>query len=121
MVLLPVVDFVFVLVVTVVSRSEAEVGECEAFSNTDSVLCVGDGAAAVRVEEVKDLVYGVFLLLCTDVPRGLVLEAVRLEDVVARPLIAAVIVVEVEERAGVERADVVLLWNGLSESLSPQY
>lgn len=121
MVFLPVVDFVFVLVVTVVSGAEAEVGKCEAFGNTYSVLCIGDGAAAVRVEEIEDLVHGVFLLLCADVPRGLVLEAVCLEDVVARPLVAAVIVMKVEERAGVERADVMLLWNVSSDSFLPQY
>lgn len=113
-VFLPVVNLVFVLIVTVVSRTVAKVGQREAFGDTNGVLCVRDGAAAVCVEELEHLVHGVLFLLRWDVLSGLILEAVGLEDVVARPLVAAVVVVEIEERASVERIDVVLLWNVVS-------
>jgi hypothetical protein len=46
----------------------------------------------------------------------LVFEAVGFQDVVARPLVAAVVVVQVEEGAGVEAADVVFLWSSCGQS-----
>jgi hypothetical protein len=110
-VFLPVVNLVLVLIVAVVARSKAEIRQREAFGYADSVLCVRDGAAAVCVEELEDFVHGVFFLLRGDVVGRLVFQAVGFEDVVARPLVAAVVVVEVEEGAGVEGGDVVLLWN----------
>jgi hypothetical protein len=110
MVLLPVVDLVLVLVVAVVAGAEAEIGQREALGDADGVLCERDHAVAVGVEELEDFVDGVFLLLGGDVAGRLVFEAVGFEDVVARPLVAAVVVVQVEERAGVEAVDVVFLW-----------
>lgn len=108
-VLFPVMDLIFVLVVSVMSRSKPEVGKRQTFGNADSVLCVGNGATAVAVEEPKDLVHSVLLLLRGNVTGRFVLQAVCFEDVVARPLVAAIVVVEVEERTGVERVDVMLL------------
>jgi hypothetical protein len=110
-VLLPVVDFVLVLIVAVVARAVAEIGELEALGDTNRVLCVGNGAAAIRVEELEHSVHGIFFRFRGDGAGGLVFQAVGFEDVVARPLVAAVVVVQVEEGAGVEGGDMVLLWN----------
>jgi hypothetical protein len=56
-------------------------------------------------------------LLGGDVAGRLVFEAVGFEDVVARPLVAAVVVVQVEEGAGVEAVDVVFLWSDCGQSM----
>jgi hypothetical protein len=55
-------------------------------------------------------------LLRRHVAGRLVFEAVGFEDVVARPLVAAVVVVQVEEGAGVEGVDVVFLWSPCGQS-----
>jgi hypothetical protein len=110
-VFLPVVDLILVLVVAVVAGSETEVRQREPFGYADGVFRVRHGAAAVSVEELEDFVHGVFFLLRGDVVGRLVFQAVGFGDVVARPLVAAVVVVQVEEGAGVEGGDVVLLWN----------
>jgi len=117
-VFLPVVDFVLVLIVAVVAGAVAEVRQREALANADSVFRVRDGAAAVCVEELEDSVHSIFLRLGGDGACGLVFQAVGFEDVVARPLVAAVVVVQVEERAGVEGGDVVLLWNAVSAHIT---
>lgn len=109
-VFLPVVDFVLVLIIAVVAGAETEVGQGEAFGDADGVFGVGDCAAAVGVEEFEDFGYGGVFLGRGDGARGFVEQAVGFGDVVARPLVAAVVVVEVEEGAGVEGGDVMLLW-----------
>lgn len=111
-------DLVLILVVSVVARTEAKIGEREAFGNTNSIFSVGDGSTLIQIEERKDLIYSMLLLLWRDAPGRLVLEAVCFEDVVARPLVGAIVVVEIEERAGVEKVDVMLLWNALSDTLT---
>jgi hypothetical protein len=110
-VFLPVVNFVLVLIVAVVAGAVAEIRQFEALGDTDGVLCVGNGAAAIGVEELEDSVHGIVFRFRGDGAGGLVFQAVGFEDVVARPLVAAVVVVQVEEGAGVEGGDVVLLWN----------
>ena len=110
-VFLPVVDFVLVLIVAVVAGAETEVRQGQAFGDADGVFGVGDCAAAVGVEEVEDFVDRVVFLARVDGAGRFVEEAVGFGDVVARPLVAAVVVVQVEEGAGVEGGDVVLLWN----------
>jgi hypothetical protein len=110
-VFLPVVDLVLVLIVAVMAGSKTKIRQREPFGYADGIFCVGDGAAAICIEELEDFVHGVFFLLRGDVVGRLVFQAVGFGDVVARPLVAAVVVVEVEEGAGVEGGDVVLLWN----------
>jgi hypothetical protein len=110
-VFLPVVDFVFVLIVAVVARAVAEIRQRETLPNSDGVFCVRDRAAAIRIEELEDFVHSLFFRRSGDGACGLVFQAVGFGDVVARPLVAAVVVVQVEEGAGVEGVDVVLLWN----------
>jgi hypothetical protein len=56
-------------------------------------------------------------LLGGDVAGRLVFEAVGFEDVVARPLVAAVVVVQVEEGAGIEAVNVVFLWGDCGQPM----
>lgn len=58
--------------------------------------------------------HGFVFLVGRDVVGGFVLEAVGFEDIFARPFVAAVVVVEVEEGAGVEEFDVMFLYGILS-------
>ena len=113
-VFLPVVDFVLVLIVAVVAGAVAKVRQRETLGDTDGVLCVRYSAAAIRIEELEDSVHGIFFRFGGDGAGGLVFQAVGFEDVVARPLVAAIVVVQVKEGAGVEGSDVVLLWNAVS-------
>ena len=108
---LKMMNLVLVLVVAVVSWAVAEVRQFEPCGGANGVFGKGDAAAAVFVEDVEDFLHGFVFLVGRDVVGGFVLEAVGFEEVFARPLVAAVVVVEVEEGAGVEEFDVVLLYD----------
>ena len=84
-VFLKMVDLVLVLVVAVVARSEAEVGELDAVRGADGVFGKGDGAAEVFVEEFEHPVYGCGLLVWRYVAGGFVAEAVGFFNVVGCP------------------------------------
>lgn len=109
-VLLEMMNLILVLVIAVMSRSIAQIWELEALRIANREFGEGDCAREVTVKDRDDLVNGCGLFGFGDVLRGRVLETVRFQQVVFGPFVAAVVVVQVEERAGVEGGDVMFLW-----------
>ena len=109
-VFLKVVDVILVLVVAVMARAETEVWKFEALRSADCILGEGDGTTRVSIEEFNYLADGDIFAILWDVRGGGVFEAVCFKDVFGRPFVAAVVVVEVEESAGIEGGYVVFLY-----------
>lgn len=108
-VLLEVVDLVLVFVIAVVSRTISQVWQLDSAGRAHGILGEGHGTAVVLVEQLDHAVYRGLSLRLRDVGVGFVEEAVRLHQLVGGPFVAAVVVVDVEEGAGVEGGDVVFL------------
>lgn len=77
----------------------------------DKELGVRDGATSVLVEKLQDLADDLFLLLICQVLCAFVFETIGLANVVRGPCATAVVVVKVEERASIERGDVMFLYD----------
>lgn len=109
-VLLEVMNLILVLVIAVMSRSIAQIWELEALRVADREFGEGNRTREITVKDCNDLVNGCGLFRLGDVLRGRVLETIRFKQVVFGPFVAAVVVVQVEERTGIEGGDVMFLW-----------
>lgn len=115
-VLFEMVNLVLILVVAVVSGAGAEIGQRETACTANGEFGKGDCAAEILVVDVEDLLRNVVFLLRGDMVGGFVQQAVGFLDVVDSPLATAVVIVQVEEGARVERVDVVFLYAAATAS-----
>ena len=101
-ILLEMMDLILVLVIPVVAWPKPEIRQFNALVVAFDEFPQGDGVAVVLVVELDYLAYCFAFFELRDVVGGFVSQAVGFEDVLGCPLAAAVVVVEVEEGAGVE-------------------
>lgn len=84
-VLLKVMDLVFILKVTMVSRAVTEIGQPFTCSESRQPVLPVNKSSVSSVEELKDCADGILLLAFTDSSIGFVVEAVCLADFVVCP------------------------------------
>lgn len=114
------VYLIFVLVVPVVPRPGAHIGQRLAFGNEALELLLVHPAVAVGVEHVHHLPRYLRLPLGRDVLVRLVSQAVGPLYLLGLPVAVGVVIVQREEGGGVEVADVVLLWGAMLVPPFPQ-
>ena len=109
MVLLPMMDFILVLIVSMMPRPHAKVRKFDIFRVLLEVFGEADAAVFVDVEHVEDGLDNHLFFSLGYAGGGGVGETVGSADVDACPEAGAVVIVQVEEGGRVEAGDVVLL------------
>src|SRR5690348_16157078 len=107
--LLPMMYLVLILVVPMMSRPRAHVGQRLAVGNKSRKLRPVHATVVVGVEHAHDLARNLIAALRRDVPVRLVHQTVGALDLLGLPVTVGVVVVQREEGGGIELADVVLL------------
>lgn len=109
-VFLPVVNLILVLVIAVVARPGAKVGQSAVLVvNKDLELVAVDHLVFVVVNQAQDFANNFLLALLRHVLVGLVKKTVRPHDLLGLPLAVAVVIVQLEEGGRVEVGCMVFL------------
>lgn len=103
------VNLILILIISMMPRAVPKVGQSHSLRLRYGILCKRYGTIAVMIVQLQHLGNSLLLICLRDVLCGFVVQAVELVDVVVRPLIRAVKVVECEEGTGVKVRYVVLL------------
>lgn len=109
--LFPVMNLVFVLSITVVSRSRAHIWKRLALDLDEAhELVLGDDAVAVVVDQTKNVADYLVSPGLGNALVGVIHQAICAENLESFPCAVGIEVVQSEEGGGVEVLDVVFLW-----------